>query len=430
MHQMGGPPFSQRETQMLQPMHSRMSSYRPSSIFFGRNGSAMEGRAAPMMSHCPESIALRHHVRIGEPADVDDGLLRDTLGVHGVLGLVVALEEPGGACVLPPVQGADVDVPVVHHVVHALDEPRTLFGRAHAQLAVAVGLVEGVDGKAHADGAVVDGLAQHLHQLHREAAPVLERSAVLVGALVVERIEEVVGQGGESAEDGQQVEPGLACLQRAFDMVALHDADLLPRHAAGARHSLELVGDLRGSPARHPALGVQAEAAAVGQLDPGERAVLVDAVAHERQVPDVSAVDEPAAHPGRDVAVVGEEADFGEHRPPAAFRLHAAERRLHSGAIRSGPVAVRHLPEAVPESLGTYCNRLEQDVMASLSGHGTVSSGFCARRSSSWLERSGRIPWLRAIRRHGSLVPNDLSIDRHGRAEPPRRGGIRRRSPR
>ena len=41
----GGPPISQREMQTLQPMHSRMSSSRPSSIFCGRNGSAIEGRA-------------------------------------------------------------------------------------------------------------------------------------------------------------------------------------------------------------------------------------------------------------------------------------------------------------------------------------------------------------------------------------------------
>ena len=40
-------------TQMLQPMHSRMSSRRPSSIFFGRKGSAIEGRAAPIMSMMP-----------------------------------------------------------------------------------------------------------------------------------------------------------------------------------------------------------------------------------------------------------------------------------------------------------------------------------------------------------------------------------------
>ena len=49
----GGPPISQREMQTLQPMHSRMSSRRPSRIFAGRNGSAIDGRAAPMMSHWP-----------------------------------------------------------------------------------------------------------------------------------------------------------------------------------------------------------------------------------------------------------------------------------------------------------------------------------------------------------------------------------------
>ncbi len=43
-------------TQMLQPMHSRMSSRRPCSIFTGRNGSAIEGRAAPIMSSTPSRI--------------------------------------------------------------------------------------------------------------------------------------------------------------------------------------------------------------------------------------------------------------------------------------------------------------------------------------------------------------------------------------
>jgi hypothetical protein len=43
--------------QMLQPMHSRMSSSRPSSIFFGRNGSEIEGRQVAMMSSLPPLIA-------------------------------------------------------------------------------------------------------------------------------------------------------------------------------------------------------------------------------------------------------------------------------------------------------------------------------------------------------------------------------------
>ncbi len=38
---------------MLQPMHSRISSTRPSSILRGRNGSAIDGRAAPIRSHTP-----------------------------------------------------------------------------------------------------------------------------------------------------------------------------------------------------------------------------------------------------------------------------------------------------------------------------------------------------------------------------------------
>ena len=44
------------DRQILQPMHSRMSSVRPLSILLGRNGSAMEGRAAPMMSAWPDLI--------------------------------------------------------------------------------------------------------------------------------------------------------------------------------------------------------------------------------------------------------------------------------------------------------------------------------------------------------------------------------------
>ncbi len=44
------------EMQMLQPMHSRMSSDRPSAILFGRKGSAIEGRAAPIRSSTPRAI--------------------------------------------------------------------------------------------------------------------------------------------------------------------------------------------------------------------------------------------------------------------------------------------------------------------------------------------------------------------------------------
>ena len=57
---------------MLQPMHSRMSSGRPSSIFLGRKGSAMEGRAAPMMSHWPALMTPTMSSGTGEAPVVDD----------------------------------------------------------------------------------------------------------------------------------------------------------------------------------------------------------------------------------------------------------------------------------------------------------------------------------------------------------------------
>ena len=49
-------PRLKREMQTLQPMHSQMSSVRPSSILRGSQGSAIEGRAQPMMSSWPDLI--------------------------------------------------------------------------------------------------------------------------------------------------------------------------------------------------------------------------------------------------------------------------------------------------------------------------------------------------------------------------------------
>jgi hypothetical protein len=48
-----GTPMRSAAEQMLQPMHSRMSSMRPSRSFRGRKGSAIDGRAAPTRSSTP-----------------------------------------------------------------------------------------------------------------------------------------------------------------------------------------------------------------------------------------------------------------------------------------------------------------------------------------------------------------------------------------
>ena len=59
-----GMPRLSEATQMLQPMHSRISSMRPSRILLGRNGSAIEGRAAPIRSTIP--LRTIDSIRSGE----------------------------------------------------------------------------------------------------------------------------------------------------------------------------------------------------------------------------------------------------------------------------------------------------------------------------------------------------------------------------
>ena len=126
MHQIGGPPISQRDTQMLQAMHSRMSSSRPSSIFFGRNGSAIDGRAAPMMSHWPEVIASTITSGSVNRPTLMQGLSVTVFAMRVYCAWWFIVEEPRRAGVLTPVQGADVEVPVVDEVVERCDELHAL----------------------------------------------------------------------------------------------------------------------------------------------------------------------------------------------------------------------------------------------------------------------------------------------------------------
>ena len=102
------------DTQMLQPMHSRMSSLSPWSIFLGRKGSAIEGRAAPMKSSTPR-LHLRHHrVGGGEPADAHHRLAGHRLHeAHEVL-LIAFGREARGLRIVRPV--AHVDVPQVRQL--------------------------------------------------------------------------------------------------------------------------------------------------------------------------------------------------------------------------------------------------------------------------------------------------------------------------
>jgi len=96
--------------QTFEPVHSRISSVRPSAIFCGRNGSAIEGRAEPTRSHA-RAHDLRHEVRVREACDADDRLVRRLADTPRPLELVALLEVPRGAGVVAPERDrADVHV--------------------------------------------------------------------------------------------------------------------------------------------------------------------------------------------------------------------------------------------------------------------------------------------------------------------------------
>ena len=149
------PPCWNFETQMLQPMHSRISSTRPSEILVGRNGSAIEGRAAPMMSSTPARIKRHHVVRAGEAAVADhgNGRSQDRLALLDEWRHPAGFAKARGARVLAPF-GIVADLQR-HRVDHAFPAKRL----EHAY-AIFVGLdafraVQSVDLEARRDAASV-----------------------------------------------------------------------------------------------------------------------------------------------------------------------------------------------------------------------------------------------------------------------------------
>src|SRR5580704_15173982 len=60
---------------------------------------------------------------------------------------------------------------------------------------------------------------------------------------------------------------------------------------------------------------------------------------------------------------------LGVDAGPAALGLERAVRRLESGPVRAGADAVRHLIEAVAQSLGPDLDRLEKNVVFGIARH-------------------------------------------------------------
>ena len=172
-------------TQMLHPMHSRMSSGRPSSIFLGRNGSAIDGRAQPMRSTRP--FLITDTIRSG-----------DVYLPTATTGFVVSFFTPSmkDSCVPsgPEARGDRVVLPAGQHQV-----PQVGKLGEESDRVLRLGLLQSVRSQELVHGHAArhrTGVAHRLagvdQGLLEQANTVLERSAVLVGPVVVPARKEVV----------------------------------------------------------------------------------------------------------------------------------------------------------------------------------------------------------------------------------------------
>ena len=185
----------------------------------------------------------------------------------------------------------------------------------------------------------------------RNRTRLVERAAVLVGAVVVPAREQLHRQrqavGGVAVDD---VEPGVARAQcrgavppAYVGEVALGHRPRLHRlEPAAAQHALGARSDRR-----HARVVVGGVEAGVGELDARERSVLVHRVGHEAQPRHVRVVPQPALDVGRQVGGRVDLDLLGAHHAPAALGLDAAHRGQRRGTHVAEAVAVRHLVEAV-----------------------------------------------------------------------------------
>ena len=351
---------------MLQPMHSRMSS-RAALVDLAREPRVGDGRAAGGDDVEGARLdRLDHEVGVREAADAEHRLLRHAL--HGLLpGQHAArLVEARRRRVLAPLGDAgDVDVPDVHDLVHELDEGQAVALELRARFAH-----EHVGGHADGDRAVVaDCVLDLLDRLAPEARAVLEGAAVLVRAPVVVRRQELLRQVGVGAVDVDDVEARLTGALGGLDVEPLHRPDVVLVHLLRVREVLEVARDLRGRAGDAARLHARRVGPAVPELRRREGPVLVEHVAHERQVLDVVVVPEARGHAVRVVALGVDRAVLRADGRIAALRLHRAEVRLAEGLLRAEAVAMRDLVEAVLHRLRADLNGLEEDVVLGVARH-------------------------------------------------------------
>ena len=267
------------------------------------------------------------------------------------------------------VQVFDLDVPQVHEVVQGRNKADAVLVDPDP---VAHPVLARIDAEASHDRAVVaDRLAYHLEQLAGEARTVLERPAVLVGALVPVGHQELVADApGLTMVKGDQVEARLAGSPRCRYVLQLEFPDVSLRQLIAGGLCPLVTPELADTPARQPGGEAGVSHARVCEFHAGQRTLLVDFVAQQGEIADIALVHKPVQQPGclvafhRDAGMPRRDSTpstFGAYRPVVRF-----------GSRENGPEScrVRRRVEAIAHQLGTDLDRLEEDVVVRITRQG------------------------------------------------------------
>jgi len=116
------------------------------------------------------------------------------------------------------------------------------------------------------------------------------------------------------------------------------------------------------------------------ELDACQRAEFVDSVGHQGLGRDIVLVPQGAERIRRIIGAGMDRAVFGVDHAPAAFGLDAAHRRHRIGQAITHAGAMGHLIEPVGRCHRADFDRLEQDVVAGITRHGTAPANRTEER--------------------------------------------------
>ena len=352
---------SSRRMHRLEPVHSRISSRRPSRIFVRQEGIRDRGPCRTDEVDRPAADHRGHGVGVGVATDAHDrlgGRLPHAHRPRALRALGVVARRAG---VLRPPAHVDVD-----EVDERIDHPHEL---EHLVDLDPHELVAAVHGHPDRDRAVVpDGVAHALERLELETRAVGERAAVAVRAPVRVRREPLRHEIAVRAVDVDDVEADVARAARGGDEVVLHPADVLARHLLRERGVLPLRPDLARRDAVAARLAVERLRTAVVELDPGERPVRVHRLDDEPEGAHVGLLPDLARDRRRLVGVARHGGVVDVDAAPAALGLDAAERRVRARLAAAEARGVGHLVEPVGQRLGPDPHGIEQDRVPGVHG--------------------------------------------------------------